>query len=192
MKKLQQLQNEFKSEIRKNKNYFFEKNFNVNNHIIKQNDSFSKLNVKTNQLIRNSSIGNFTLKRDNSLKSMLNKSEIRNNYLHRNNSKIFKTIENIKTQILDDNKSSIKNPKTYISNFLNNKENSFLNSNMNLTGNSFLNKINLEKKNYFGKTSNLLNELNPKLNKEKSFENNSLYNYSKIIDRKSFSNIDDY
>ena len=111
MKKLQQLQNEFKSEIRKNKNYFFEKNFNVNNHIIKQNDSFSKLNVKTNQLIRNSSIGNFTLKRDNSLKSMLNKSEIRNNYLHRNNSKIFKTIENIKTQILDDNKSSIKNPK---------------------------------------------------------------------------------
>ena len=63
---------------------------------------------------------------------------------------------------------------------------------MNLTGNSFLNKINLVKKNYFGKTSNLLNELNPKLNKEKSFENNSLYNYSKIIDRKSFSNIDDY
>ena len=63
---------------------------------------------------------------------------------------------------------------------------------MNLTGNSFLNKINLEKKNYFGKTSNLLNELNPKLSKEKSFENNSLYNYSKMIDRKSFSNIDDY
>ena len=169
MKKLQQLQNEFKSEIRKNKNYFFEKNFNVNNHIIKQNDSFSKLNVKTNQLIRNSSIGNFTLKRDNSLKSMLNKSEIRNNYLHRNNSKIFKTIENIKTQILDDNKSSIKNPKKYISNFLNNKENSFLNSNMNLTGNSFLNKINLEKKKLFWKNFKFIKRAKSKIKQGKIF-----------------------
>lgn len=191
MKKLLQLQNEFKFEIKKNKNFLFEKNFNLNNNTRKLNDSLSKMNLRTQQLIRNSSVDNFSLKKNNSLKIMLNQNNIRSN-LHRNNSKIMKSIENIKSQMLDTNKNTIKTNRQYINNFLNNKENSFLNSNMNLTGNSFLNKINLEKKNYFGKTSNLLNELNPKLNKEKSFENNSLYNYSKIIDRKSFSNIDDY
>ena len=76
MKKLQQLQSEFKYEIERNK-LFFQKNINFPIDNPKINESFSKINLNHNRLIRNSSMSNFTLKRDNSLKDLINKTENR-------------------------------------------------------------------------------------------------------------------
>ena len=205
MKKLQQLQSEFKYEIERNKIFFY-KNLNIPIDNKKINESFSKINLNSNRLIRNSSMGDFTLKRDNSLKELINKTENRTKYLPRNNSRILKSIENIKKKILD-NKNSSRSNREYIKNFIHNKENSFLNSNVNHNINSFFNTINLKKKNYFGKTSKLLNEQNYsnkdnssmnkiinssfyRLNNKESSFDNSFYNIKKN-DRKSFLNIDD-
>ena len=206
MKKLQQLQSEFKYEIERNKIFFY-KNLNIPIDNKKINESFSKINLNSNRLIRNSSMGDFTLKRDNSLKELINKTENRTKYLPRNNSRILKSIENIKKKILD-NKNPSRSNREYISNFINNKENSILNSNIkNKNINSFLNSIKLKKKNYFGKTSKLLNEQNYsnkdnssmnkiinssfyRLNNKESSFDNSFYNIKKN-DRKSFLNIDD-
>jgi len=176
MKKLKQLQDEFKSEMEKNKLFNFEKS--LNNEKSRINESYSKFNLKTNQIIRNGSLNHFILKRENSLNNLLNKTEKR--YIPRNNSKILKTIENMKTSMLLDNKkSSVRINKDFINSFFNNKENSYLNSNLN-NKNLYLNKKNLEKKNFFGQTSKLLYEQNYRLNnnKDNSFES-SFLSYSK-------------
>ncbi len=175
MKKIKQLQDEFKSEMEKNKLYNFEKS--LNNEKSRINESYSKFNLKTNQIIRNGSLNHFTLKRENSLNNLLNRTEKR--YIPRSNSKILKTIENMKTNMLLDNKkSSERINKEFINSFFNNKENSYLNSNLN--NKNYLNKMNLEKKNFFGKTSKLLYEQNYKLNnnRDNSFDS-SFFNYSK-------------
>ena len=119
MKKLQQLQSEFKYEIERNKIFFY-KNLNIPIDNKKINESFSKINLNSNRLIRNSSMGDFTLKRDNSLKELINKTENRTKYLPRNNSRILKSIENIKKKILD-NKNSSRSNREYIKNFIHNK-----------------------------------------------------------------------
>ena len=176
MKKLKQLQDEFKSEMEKNKLFNFEKS--LNNEKSRINESYSKFNLKTNQIIRNGSLNHFKLKRENSLNNLLNKTEKR--YIPRNNSKILKTIENMKTSMLLDNqKSSVRINKDFINSFFNNKENSYLNSNLN-NKNLYLNKKNLGKKNFFGQTSKLLYEQNYRLNnnKDNSFES-SFLSYSK-------------
>ena len=176
MKKLKQLQDEFKSEMEKNKLFNFEKS--LNNEKLRINESYSKFNLKTNQIIRNGSLNHLTLKRENSLNNLLNKTEKR--YIPRSNSKILKTIENMKTSMLLDNKkSSVRINKDFINSFFNNKENSYLNSNLN-NKNLYLNKKNLEKKNFFGQTSKLLYEQNYRLNnnKDNSFES-SFLSYSK-------------
>ena len=175
MKKIKQLQDEFKSEMEKNKLFNFEKS--LNNEKSRINESYSKFNLKTNQIIRNGSLNHFTLKRENSLNNLLNRTEKR--YIPRSNSKILKTIENMKTNMLLDNKkSSERINKEFINSFFNNKENSYLNSNLN--NKNYLNKMNLEKKNFFGKTSKLLYEQNYKLNnnRDNSFDS-SFFNYSK-------------
>ena len=175
MKKIKQLQDEFKSEMEKNKLYNFEKS--LNNEKSRINESYSKFNLKTNQIIRNGSLNHFTLKRENSLNNLLNRTEKR--YIPRSNSKILKTIENMKTNMLLDNKkSSERINKEFINSFFNNKENSYLNSNLN--NKNYLNKMNFEKKNFFGKTSKLLYEQNYKLsnNRDNSFDS-SFFNYSK-------------
>ena len=175
MKKIKQLQDEFKSEMEKNKLFNFEKS--LNNEKSRINESYSKFNLKTNQIIRNGSLNHFTLKRENSLNNLLNRTEKR--YIPRSNSKILKTIENMKTNMLLDNKkSSERINKEFINSFFNNKENSYLNSNLN--NKNYLNKMNLEKKNFFGKTSKLLYEQNYKLNnnRDNSFDS-SFFNYYK-------------
>jgi hypothetical protein len=176
MKKLKQLQDEFKYEMDKNKLFNFEKS--LNNEKLRINESYSKFNLKTNQIIRNGSLNHLTLKRENSLNNLLNKTETR--YIPRSNSKIMKTIENMKSNMLLDNKKSSRRiNKDFIYSFFNNKENSYLNSNLN-NKNLYLNKKNLGKKNFFGQTSKLLYEQNYRLNnnKDNSFES-SFLSYSK-------------
>ena len=177
MKKLKQLQDEFKSEMDKNKLFNFEKS--LNNEKLRINESYSKFNLKTNQIIRNGSLKHLTLKRENSLNNLLNKTETR--YIPRSNSKIMKTIENMKSNMLLDNKkSSRKINKDFINSFFNNKENSYLNSNLN-NKKIYSNKKNLEKKDFFGQTSKLLYEQNYRLNdnKDNSFDNNFFLYFKK-------------
>ena len=177
MKKLKQLQDEFKSEMDKNKLFNFEKS--LNNEKSRINESYSKFNLKTNQIIRNGSLNHLTLKRENSLNNLLNKTETR--YIPRSNSKILKTIENMKTNMLLDNKkSSERINKEFINSFFNNKENSYLNSNLN-NKKIYSNKKNLEKKDFFGQTSKLLYEQNYRLNdnKDNSFDNNFFLYFKK-------------
>ena len=177
MKKLKQLQDEFKSEMDKNKLFNFEKS--LNNEKLRINESYSKFNLKTNQIIRNGSLNHLTLKRENSLNNLLNKTETR--YIPRSNSKIMKTIENMKSNMLLDNKkSSRKINKDFINSFFNNKENSYLNSNLN-NKKIYSNKMNLEKKDFFGQTSKLLYEQNYRLNdnKDNSFDNNFFLYFKK-------------
>ena len=177
MKKLKQLQDEFKSEMDKNKLFNFEKS--LNNEKSRINESYSKFNLKTNQIIRNGSLNHLTLKRENSLNNLLNKTETR--YIPRSNSKIMKTIENMKSNMLLDNKkSSRKINKDFINSFFNNKENSYLNSNLN-NKKIYSNKMNLEKKDFFGQTSKLLYEQNYRLNdnKDNSFDNNFFLYFKK-------------
>ena len=177
MKKLKQLQDEFKSEMDKNKLFNFEKS--LNNEKLRINESYSKFNLKTNQIIRNGSLNHLNLKRENSLNNLLNKTETR--YIPRSNSKIMKTIENMKSNMLLDNKkSSRKINKDFINSFFNNKENSYLNSNLN-NKKIYSNKKNLEKKDFFGQTSKLLYEQNYRLNdnKDNSFDNNFFLYFKK-------------
>ena len=87
----------------------------------------------------------FSLKRDNSLRDILNNSQSKIKFLPRSNTKILKNIENIKNQILNTNQKSAKRNREFICDFLNNNnENSFLNSNIN--SNSLIQRFNYQKK----------------------------------------------
>ena len=207
MKKLEQLQNEFKYEIEKKNILNFD---NLKFHNDKRtNQSFSKLNIKINKLIRNNSMKTFSLKRDNSLRDILNNSQSKIKFLPRSNTKILKNIEKIKNQILNTNQKRAKRNREFICDFLNNNnENSFLNSNIN--SNSLIQRFNYQKKNYFGKTSLLLNEqyysnkeniisnkmvnqcfFTNNINKDNSLTSSFYNNIKKNEDAKSFLNIDD-
>ena len=151
----------------------------------------------------------FSLKRDNSLRDILNNSQSKIKFLPRSNTKILKNIEKIKNQILNTNQKSAKRNREFICDFLNNNnENSFLNSNIN--SNSLIQRFNYQKKNYFGKTSLLLNEqyysnkeniisnkmvnqcfFTNNINKDNSLTSSFYNNIKKNEDAKSFLNIDD-
>ena len=96
MKKLSELQDEFKIEI-KSKNHVL--NF-PNNHSLSKNkiyDNYTKSCLNTNKLIRNSSM--CTFRKNNPLNEKILNTENKSKYIPRNNSKILRDINKVKETI---------------------------------------------------------------------------------------------
>ena len=120
MKKLNELQDEFQIEINSKNNII---NFPNNNNLLRNKiyDNYSKSNLNSSKLIRNSSMCSF--RKNGPLNELILTTENKTKYIPRNNNKIWRDINIIKESIEGKNKDSMKD----IFRHYFNKNNQFLN-----------------------------------------------------------------